>query len=166
MDVAKDEQPQQRRLVTVRQGKQVHEIADLLWSELREVGRHLRGLTDHRERPSIHFGWRFAESVVANMVNGGVRQVFLHQARAIADGSRASLQQVTEAPYTVNSLKGAPLEHEYTVEISELSSAPLARELGLASQSTTRWAYRTETSFTLGTGSVLWDALTPASTTA
>ena len=62
----------------------------------------------------------------------------------------------------MNSLKGAPLEHEYTVEISELSSAPLVRELGLASQSTTRWAYRTETSFTLGTGSVLWDAPAPA----
>ncbi|HEV2981838.1 MAG TPA: hypothetical protein VGX51_10430 [Solirubrobacteraceae bacterium] len=163
MDFETDQQPQRNPLVRVTRGAPVHEVTELVWSGLRQVGRHLRQLTDRDGRPSIHFGWRFAESVLANMIEGSVRQVFLHQARAIGDGSRASLQQVAEASYSVSSLRAAPLEHEYVVDISELSSAPLVSELGLESHSTTRFAYRSECNFKLGTGSVLWDAAAPAS---
>ena len=162
MDFERDLQPQRNPLVRVTRGERIHEMTDLVWSGLRQVGRHLRQLTDHHGQPSIHFGWRFAESVLADLIEGGVRQVFLHQTRAIGDGSRASLQQVAEASYSVSSLRAAPLEHEYAVDINELSSAPLVSELGLDSHSITRSAYRSQCNFKLGTGNVLWDAAAPA----
>ena len=134
------------------------------FSALHDVGRHLRELVHgerEREHP-LHFGLRFAESLFHDVRAGGVRQVFLRQQRSVQDGREAALQQVTEVRYRVSSLRGAPLEHEYVVDLSPLDSHPLGAELGLASQLSTRYAYRTETQFVLEAGSVVWDAAASA----
>ena len=60
-------------------------------------------------------------------------------------------------------MRGAPLEHEYSVELSALDSHPLGKELGLSARQTARYAFRTKSEFVLETGSVVWDAATAGS---
>ena len=155
MDYGRDEPPSRRTLVSITRGERVHELTDVAWSALRDVGRHMRGLIEGQQGGAVRYGTRFMESLVRDVSAGGVRQVFLRQMRAVDDATRAALAQVTEVPYRVSSLRGAPLEHEYAVDIAALDSHPLGTELGLCSQ-LTRYAYRTESQFVLGRGSVLW----------
>jgi hypothetical protein len=158
MDYGRDEPPTRRPLVRVSRGEHVHELADVSWSALLDVGRHLRHLVEGELDGAAHFGLHFAESLIDDVRRGGIRQLFMHQLRSIGDGSQAALQQVTEASYTVTKMRGVPLEHEYTIELAPLDSHPLGAELGLAGRMTTRYAYRTESAFTLQAGRVLWDS--------
>jgi hypothetical protein len=157
MDFARDEAPSRRALVRVARGERVHELSGIAWSALLDVGRHLRHLLEGNGGKSVRFGLRFAESLVHDVGTSGVRQVFLRQERAIEDGRQAALQQVTEASYRVTSMRAAPLEHEYSMDLTPLDSHPIGTELGLASQ-VTSCAFRTESQFVLETGSVVWDA--------
>jgi hypothetical protein len=156
MDFGRDEAPSRRPLVRVARGERVHELADVAWSALLDVGRHFRHLVEGDRGRSVRFGLRFAEGLIHDVRIGGVRQVFLRQ-RSIENGRHAALQQVAEATYRVTTMRGAPLEHEYSVDLSPLDSHPLGVDLGLASQ-VTRYAFRTESQFVLETGSVAWDA--------
>jgi hypothetical protein len=162
MDFERDEAPSRRPLIRIERGERVHELAGVAWSALLDVGRHIRHLAAGDGRGSVHLGMRFAESLIDDMRAGGVRQVFLRQLRAVEDGRHAALQQVTEASYRVTKMRGAPLEHEYSLELSPLDSHPLGEELGLSRQ-LTRNAFRTESEFVLETGGVLWDGATPMS---
>lgn len=155
MDYDCDEEARRRPLVRITRGPRVNELTDIAWSTLLHVGRHLRELAEGERRASVGLGWEFAEHIVENLRGGNVKQVFLRQVRAIEDGNLAALQQVTEASYHVTKVHGAPLGHEYNVELSALTSHPLATELGVSSQST-RYAFRTESEFVLESGTVTW----------
>jgi len=150
-----DEEARRQPLVRITRGPREHELADVAWSTLLHVGRHLRELAEGEHRASVGLGWEFAEHVVENLRAGNVKQLFLRQARAIEDGALATLQQVTEASYHMIKVGGAPLGHEYHVELSALASHPLVAELGVTSQSTA-FAFRTESEFVLERGSVIW----------
>jgi hypothetical protein len=162
MDFEREEAPSRRPLVRITRGERVHELTDVAWSALRDIGRHLRRLPERDDGGSLRFGLHFAESMLQDARERGVRQVFLHQLRSVEDGKVAALQQVTEATYHVTAVRGAPLEHEYAIDLSPLDSHPIGRVLGLASQRT-RHAFRTESRFVLRAGSVRWDASTIAS---
>jgi hypothetical protein len=162
MNFDREEAPERRPLVRVTRGEHVPELADAAFSALHDVGRHLRGLLSGHRDGSPRVGVRFAESLLRDVRAGGVQQVFLHQLRSVEDGTQAALQQVTQARYRVTSLRGAPLEHEYTIALSALDSHPLATELGLVGELRTRLAYRTESQFELEAGRVVWDSAAPA----
>jgi hypothetical protein len=157
MDYGKNEAPSRRPLVRVKRGERVHELADLAWSALVDIGRHFRHLVERGPGEAVHPGLKLAETLAKDVKAGGLRQAFLRQVRSIEDGAQAALQQVTEARYHVLSVRGVPLEHEYDVTIEALDSHPLGHELGLASQ-TTRYAFRTESEFLLEPGRVVWPA--------
>ncbi len=59
MDFGRDEPPARRPLVRVARGEHVHELTDVSWSALLDVGRHLRHLVEGHGRDSTHFGLSF-----------------------------------------------------------------------------------------------------------
>jgi hypothetical protein len=156
MDYHRDEAPSRRPLIRVERGERVHELADAALTGLIDLGRHLRHVVEGKPENS-KLTLTFAADLFRDIRAGGLRQVYLRQIRAIEDGRKAALQQVTEAPYRILRMRGAPLEHEYAVTITPLDSHPLTAELGLTSQ-TTRWGFRTESDFALEAGRVLWDS--------
>jgi hypothetical protein len=158
MNFDRDEDPSRRALLRVARGERVHELADIAWTALHDAGRHVRNIVSGGPAKRVGFGLRFADSVARDLLDGGVRQVFMRQARAVGDGRQAALQQVTEARYRVTSMHGAPLEHEYSIDLSPLDSHPLGAELGLGGRMLTRSAFRTESTFVLEAGRIAWDS--------
>jgi hypothetical protein len=149
MDFDRDESPSRRPLLRLEPGKRV-EPAELAWTGLLDLARHLRG--------AVEAGLRLAESIVDDVRRNAVRQAFLYQARSPADGRRAALQQLTEVAYRVLRFSGRPLGHEFRLTVSPLDSHPLGAELGLADQ-TIRYAFRAESDFVVEPGRVLWDSV-------
>ena len=148
MDFGRDESPSRRPLLHLERGERV-EPAELAWTGLLDLARHLRG--------AVEAGLRLAESIVDDVRKNAVRQVFLHQVRSPADGRQAALQQLAEVAYRVLRFHGRPLGHEYRLTVSPLDSHPLGAELGLADQ-TIRYAFRAESDFVVEPGRVLWHA--------
>ena len=157
MDYDRDQAPTRQPLIRIQQGERVHELADAAFSGLLDIGRYLRHIVESGPGRAVRPGLHFAEDLIRDVRAGGLRQVYLKQVRAVENGEKAALQQVTEAGYALLRLRGAPLEHEYAVTIEPLDSHPLGVELGLENQ-TTIWGFRAEADFTLGPGRVLWDA--------
>ena len=135
----------------------MHEPPDDEFEGLHDIGRHLRDLVEARPGEAVRPGLHFAAELAKDVLAGRLRQVFLKQIRAVEDGQKAALQQVTEAPYKILKMSGRPLLHEWACTIEHLDSHPLREELGVEDQ-TTRWAFRTKSDFKLEQGKVLWDA--------
>jgi hypothetical protein len=148
MDFDRDETPSRRPLLRLEPGDRV-DLAELAWTGVLDLARHLRG--------SVQAGLRLAESIADDLRKGGVRQAFLYQMRSPEDGRRAALQQVTEVAYRVLRFSGRPLRNEYRLTVSPLDSHPLGAELGLHDQ-TIQYAFRTESDFVVEPGRVLWDS--------
>jgi hypothetical protein len=148
MDYGRDQSPSRRPLLRLDPGDRV-DLAELAWTGLLDVARHLRRAVDT--------GLRLAESIVDDVRKDSVRQILLHQTRSPADGRRAALQQVTEVAYKVLRFHGRPLRYEYRLTVNPLDSHPLGAELGLADQ-TIRYGFRAESDFVVAPGRVLWDA--------
>jgi hypothetical protein len=151
------EEISRRELIRLQRGGQVHEPPDDEFEGLHDIGRHLRHLVEARPGEAVRPGLHFAAELAKDVLAGRLRQVFLKQIRAVEDGQKAALQQVTEAPYKILKMSGRPLLHEWACTIEHLDSHPLREELGLEDQ-TTRWAFRTKSDFELEQGKVLWDA--------
>lgn len=149
-----DQQLEQRPLLRLTRGDQVHQ-PNGEFTKLRDLGNHLRHLVESAPGEAVRPGLHFAEELVDDILHGRLRQVFLKQIRAVDDGHKAALQQVTEAGYRILRMHGHPLLHEWTVEIIPLESHDLSGELGLETQ-TTRMAFRTESDFRLEAGGVRW----------
>lgn len=155
MNYDRDQAPTRQPLIRIEQGERVHEVADVAFSSLLDIGRYLRHIVESRPGEAVRLGLHFAEHLIRDVRAGSLPQVYLKQIRAVEDGEKAALQQITEARYTLLRLRGVPLGHEYAVTIEALDSHPLGAELGLESQ-TTIWGFRAEADFTLGPGRVLW----------
>jgi hypothetical protein len=157
MNYDRGESPSRRPLVRLERRGRADDVPQAAFTGLLDIGRHLRHLVEGRPgeavRPSLHL----AEELIHDIRAGRLRQVYLKQVRAVEDGRKAALQQVTVASYRILRMRGAPLVHEYACTIEHLDSHPLGEELGLTDQ-TTRWAFRTEADFMLEPGRVLWDA--------
>jgi len=95
---------------------------------------------------------------IESLLRAEVPQIFLKQSRSIADGLRASEQQITVAPARVDPERfSAEVLGPHELVVHELDSHPLADRLGLAS-GPVALAFRVRMDFTIEPGRVLWDA--------
>jgi hypothetical protein len=157
MNFGGDESPSRRPLIRIERGDHQSNLAGISFSGLRDIGRHLRDLFESEPGESVRPGLKLGAQLIDDTFDRRLRQVFLKQIRAVEDGHKAALQQVTTANYRILDMSGDGLDHEYQCTIEELDSHPLGKELGLKSQ-TTHFGFRTEADFRLETGRVLWDA--------
>jgi hypothetical protein len=125
---------------------------------LEGLARHIAGelLTDDDDNWILP-GLEFAETLADDIKSKTMREVFLKQFRSVEDGTDACLQQVVEATTRVTRMDAAPLLGNYELEVNEVDSHPVTRELGLRSQEIPL-AYRVEMDFDVGEGRVLWDS--------
>jgi uncharacterized protein with NAD-binding domain and iron-sulfur cluster len=79
-------------------------------------------------------GLRLASSLLDDMLEGRIRQVFLKQFRDASEGTRACYQSVVEAPIDVRRVTMRRSRHEWQVTIRPLDSHPIDQEMGIASQ--------------------------------
>jgi hypothetical protein len=86
---------------------------------------------------------------------GGAPQFYLRQFRSIEDCVRSDPQQVTKSGVTVKAIEMSRLQSVFTFELSHLDSHPVAAEIGVGNQSTSR-AFEMKMDFTLEDGSVIW----------
>lgn len=159
MNYDRDEKPERRALIRIERGNHLPEKAGIEFSRLLDIGRYLRELVEDEHGEPVKEEWRLIGQLWEDARAHRLRQVFLKQIRAIEDGRKAALQQVTEATYRLLEMKGQALDYEYTCTVERLDSHPLGEELGLATQ-TTGMGFRSESAFMLETGRVLWDAQT------
>src|SRR6185295_13807649 len=110
MNYGADEPPTRTRLITIDQGQQIHAIADIAFESLADVGRYFVDLVRQGPGEAILPGLHLAEQLFEDIViEHRLRQVFLKQIRAIDDGHRAALQQVTQSSYKILKMKGKAL---------------------------------------------------------
>jgi uncharacterized protein with NAD-binding domain and iron-sulfur cluster len=79
-------------------------------------------------------GVRLVASLVDDMLEGRIRQVFLKQFRDAARGTRACYQSVVEAPIDVKRVSIRRSRRDWDVTIRPLDSHPIDQEMGIASQ--------------------------------
>jgi hypothetical protein len=79
-------------------------------------------------------GMRFTATLVDDIRDGRIRQVFLKQFRDAADGSRACYQSVVETPIEVQRRTFRRSERDWDVTLRPLDSHPIDQEMGLTSQ--------------------------------
>lgn len=159
MNYGRDESPTRRPLIRVERGARHPNMAGVSFDRLEDVAHQLRDLFV-REPGEAKLGFKFARQLLDDLIDRRVRQVFLKQIRAVEDGAKAALQQVTEASYKIKDMKFDGLDYEYECTINKLDSHPLLDELGLKTQ-TTHWGFRMEADFTLEPGRVIWDSAGP-----
>lgn len=143
-------------LLEVVQGDSPVQGVEAELGSLAEVARHAAGsLFDGTTDIAADFG--LAESIVSDLFNDRLPNVFLKQFRSVEDGLSASLQQVVEADYEITRLSARPVLLEHHLTVHQLDSHPVIEELGLESQPLTV-AYEVEMDFNVGGGRVLWDS--------
>jgi uncharacterized protein with NAD-binding domain and iron-sulfur cluster len=79
-------------------------------------------------------GVRLATSLLDDMLEGRIRQVFLKQFRDAARGTRACYQSVVEAPIDVKRVSIRRSRRDWDVTIRPLDSHPIDQEMGISSQ--------------------------------
>jgi hypothetical protein len=79
-------------------------------------------------------GLRLASSLLDDMLEGRIRQVFLKQFRDASEGTRACYQSVVEAPIDVRRVTMRRSRREWEITIRPLDSHPIDQEMGIASQ--------------------------------
>jgi uncharacterized protein with NAD-binding domain and iron-sulfur cluster len=79
-------------------------------------------------------GIKLAASLLDDVVDGKVRQVFLKQFRHASDGTRACYSSVVEAPVEIKRVVMHRARRRWDVKIHPLDSHPIGQELGLSSQ--------------------------------
>jgi uncharacterized protein with NAD-binding domain and iron-sulfur cluster len=79
-------------------------------------------------------GVRLATSLLDDMLDGRVRQVFLKQFRDAAQGTRACYQSVVEAPIDLKRVSIRRSRRDWEVTLRPLDSHPIDQELGVTSQ--------------------------------
>jgi hypothetical protein len=93
--------------------------------------------------------------------NTGVKEIFYKQVRDVYDDAegepaQACFRQITNAEYVIfGAEKAQLLDHIYEIQIGELDSHPIKKELGLESRQQSA-GYRLKTNFRVEHGSVLW----------
>ena len=79
-------------------------------------------------------GVRLATSLLDDMLEGRVRQVFLKQFRDAAQGTRACYQSVVEAPIDLKRVSIHRSKRDWDVTLRPLDSHPIDQEMGVTSQ--------------------------------
>ena len=79
-------------------------------------------------------GARLVASLVDDMLEGRIRQVFLKQFRDAARGARACYQSVVEAPIDVKRVSIRRSRRDWDITIQPLDSHPIDQEMGIPSQ--------------------------------
>ncbi len=93
--------------------------------------------------------------------NTGVKEIFYKQFRDVKDHktgvpAKACFSQIATAEYVLFGAEAVePLDHLYELQIGELDSHPIRKQLGL-DPSNTSAGYRMKTNFRVEHGSVLW----------
>ncbi|HYZ80265.1 MAG TPA: acetoacetate decarboxylase family protein [Solirubrobacteraceae bacterium] len=142
-------------LLEVVQTESAVEGVEAELASLTDLARHAAGRLFEGIDVMEDFG--LAESVVSDLFNDRLPNVFLKQFRSVQDGLNASLQQVVEADYKITRLSARPVLFEHELTVHQLDSHPVIDELGLESQTLTV-AYEVEMDFDVGGGRVLWDS--------
>jgi hypothetical protein len=142
-------------LEVVQDGSPVEGAEDELKS-LAAVAAHAAGQL-FEETDNLLADLGLAESIVSDLIDNRLPNVFLKQFRSVEDGLSASLQQVVEADYKITRLSARPVLHEHELTVHQLDSHPVIEELGIESQ-TLSVAYYVEMDFDVGGGRVLWDS--------
>jgi hypothetical protein len=127
------------------------------WTQLHELAEHFAGHTSWRDhaRGLAPHALGLVRELWHNVTEHGFAEVFLKQMRSIEDGTQAALQQVVEARWRVDRLRGGPDLREHHLRVLALDSHPVGDDLGLRDQSI-RLSYRIDMDFTLLPGRVLW----------
>jgi uncharacterized protein with NAD-binding domain and iron-sulfur cluster len=79
-------------------------------------------------------GVRLGASLIDDMLQGRLRQVFLKQFRDAAHGTRACYQSVVEAPIDIKRVSIQRSRRDWEVTVRPLDSHPIDQEMGIASQ--------------------------------
>lgn len=142
-------------LLEVVQSESAVEGVEAKLDSLADVARHAAGRLFDGTDLVADFG--LAESVISDILQDRLPNVFLKQFRSVEDGLSASLQQVVEAEYKITRLSARPVLFEHQLTVHQLDSHPVIKELGLESQ-TLSVAYEVDMDFDVGRGRVLWDS--------
>lgn len=158
LDYAADALADRHPLLEVVQGDGAVAEAESDLSSLADVARHAadRLFDDARVLGDVEIG----ASMIVDLLEDRLPNVFLKQFRDVRDGLGASLQQVVEADYRIVRLSASPLLREHHLTVHHLDSHPVTEELGLQDQKLGP-AYTVEMDFDVGRGRVLWDANGP-----
>jgi uncharacterized protein with NAD-binding domain and iron-sulfur cluster len=84
-------------------------------------------------------------------------ELFFKQIRSADDAGTAALQQVVLSAAKIQRLSGRPLFGEYQLEVRDLDSCPVIRELGLRDQRVPM-GFKVEMDFVQEPGRVIWEA--------
>jgi len=79
-------------------------------------------------------GMKLSASLLDDLLDGKVRQVFLKQFRHASDGTRACYSAVVEAPIEFKRVVIQRARRSWEVRITPLDSHPIGQELGVVSQ--------------------------------
>jgi hypothetical protein len=158
LDYAPDALAARHPLLEVVQGEGALEAAAVDLRSLADVARHTANqlFDDRRVLGDIEVG----ASMLVDLLEDRLPNVFLKQFRDVRDGLGAALQQVVEADYKIVRLEASPLSGEHNLTVHHLDSHPVSTELGLDDQKLGP-AYKVEMDFDVGAGRVLWDASGP-----
>lgn len=142
-------------LLEVVQGEGAAQAVEADLRSLAGVARHAAEqlFDDARVLAGIEVG----ASMIGDLLEDRLPNVFLKQFRDVHDGVGASLQQVVEADYKIVRIEASPLLREHNLTAHHLDSHPVIEELGLRDQKLGP-AYRVEMDFDVGDGRVLWNA--------
>ena len=91
------EAPSQRPLIRIERGDHADEHRDKPLNSLTDVGSHLRHVVQPEARRALWPDLHMLAELFQDLRAHRLRQVFLKQIRAIDDGHKAALQQVTQA---------------------------------------------------------------------
>jgi uncharacterized protein with NAD-binding domain and iron-sulfur cluster len=124
------------------------------WRPAREFVSQLLHPPASAGAPSAWPELAFIESVIDDLLDSTARQLFLKQFRDAAICGSACYQAVVEAPVKATSASVLPSLREWQLTVHELDSHPIARELGVTTQ-TTRLTFELELSMVVEPGVIV-----------
>jgi uncharacterized protein with NAD-binding domain and iron-sulfur cluster len=93
-------------------------------------------------------------------VDMALPEIYLKQIRSIECGTDAAVQQLCDSHATIETVSFQELPTSYALAIQNISSHPLATDLGIADQEI-KVGFKIEMNFRQDVGRVLWDAFDP-----
>jgi hypothetical protein len=113
------------------------------------------GRLDPDHPPLLHGEIQILEQAIRDALAGRSHQLFLKQFRDATLPGAACFQEIVEAPIQITDTSSDYWPGVWRVEVGDPDSHPIARELGVRSQ-TTLASYSVEMSFICGRGTRVW----------
>jgi len=150
------------RLLEIIRGDPVPgEIRHTPWSTLGEAFDDLKSLIfDTDDNGTILLpGLQMAENLFEDLMKHQLPEVFMKQYRDVRDATDACYQAIVEVPNVVKKFAGLPLADKYNINLEEVASHPIGKQLGLKSQESA-FSFWLKMDFVVEDGRVIWQAPT------